>query len=140
MISYLLVFIQFFVLGVMFFLMILNFHFSFAGVLLFFSSMYVLYLAVKENPPSNINIRPDIKQNARLVTTGIYRYIRHPMYLSVILASLSFVFFDKDLFWLWCVVVADMVLKMEYEERLWKQSPEYREYSKKSYKIIPFIL
>ncbi len=38
-------------------------------------------------PPGTFNIRPTLKKNAKLVISGPYRYIRHPMYVSVLLAS-----------------------------------------------------
>ncbi len=36
--------------------------------------------------PGSFNIRPTLKKKAKLVSSGPYRYIRHPMYLGVILA------------------------------------------------------
>ena len=35
------------------------------------------------NKLSNFNIIPDIKENASLITTGAYKYIRHPMYFAL---------------------------------------------------------
>ena len=36
-------------------------------------------------PPGSFNIRPTLKNNAKLVISGPYRYIRHPMYVGVLL-------------------------------------------------------
>lgn len=37
-------------------------------------------------PPGSFNIRPTLKPQARLIISGPYRYIRHPMYVGVLLA------------------------------------------------------
>jgi protein-S-isoprenylcysteine O-methyltransferase Ste14 len=121
--------------------MIFHFKFSFVGVFVFLFGFFIGVLALYYNPPSNINIRPDIKKNSVLITHGIYKYIRHPMYLSVILMTFSFFLFYPSFveFVLWILVIVDLLVKLNYEEKLWKKNPEYKKYMQKTYRLIPFL-
>ena len=47
----------------------------------FIFGLYTLFF----NRVGNFNVRPEIKSNAKLISTGAYKYIRHPMYFSVLL-------------------------------------------------------
>ena len=46
-------------------------------------------LALSVNRPGNFNIRPTPKPGARLVRSGPYRWLRHPMYSSLLLAGMA---------------------------------------------------
>ncbi len=52
---------------------------------------------IYKNRLDNFHIRPDIKENCILVTDGIYTYIRHPMYLSVLLSMFGVLLLHIDL-------------------------------------------
>lgn len=100
-------------------------------------------LALYKNRLGNFNIRPDIKEDASLVSDGIYSYIRHPMYTSVLVSMLGIVFLYFNIFEiiLYLILFLNMLIKMFYEESLWmKKSDEYKEYSKTTYRLVPFIL
>jgi len=100
-------------------------------------------LGIYAHKRDNFNIRPEIKENCKLVTTGIYSYIRHPMYLSVLLGmfGVAVIFFTYYEFALYIVLFMIMLIKMFYEERLWKcHNPAYLEYMKKTKRFIPFVL
>jgi protein-S-isoprenylcysteine O-methyltransferase Ste14 len=45
--------------------------------------------ALSANRPGNFNIRPIPKPGGQLVQTGPYRWIRHPMYTSILLAAVA---------------------------------------------------
>lgn len=45
--------------------------------------------AIGVNRPGNFNVRPVPRPGATLVTTGPYRFVRHPMYSSLLLAGLG---------------------------------------------------
>ncbi len=99
--------------------------------------------ALSHNQLGNFHIQPKLKEDSTLVTTGIYRYIRHPMYSSVLMMMLSFVIalpssVEISLF---LALVVVLWLKARREEMLWSDhSPEYVEYQKSSRFIIPFLL
>ncbi len=59
------------------------------GVGLWFSSIILLYIASK-NLGANWALVPVIKQDQTLTQTGLYRWIRHPMYLAYFISSIGF--------------------------------------------------
>jgi len=99
-------------------------------------------LAIKEQGSGNFNIRPEIKEGCPLVTSGIYAYIRHPMYLSVMLMMLGFVLLYPIYYEivLYLLLVLVLVTKMLYEEKLWDcHDSAYTEYKKRVKRLIPFL-
>ncbi|KHG33552.1 methyltransferase family protein [Sulfurospirillum sp. MES] len=99
--------------------------------------------ALKHNTLNNFNITPEIKQNAALITTGAYRYIRHPMYFSVLVMMLGVVVSKPTLLslFIYVLLVITLFLKAHKEETLWMvQSSEYRNYRQQTKRIIPFVL
>ena len=97
--------------------------------------------ALWTNRPDNINIRPEPKPGGTLVTGGPYRFVRHPMYLAVMLFSAGFVGHDP-LQWLALGALAAVLFaKARREERLMVLAhPGYAEYRARTRAIIPFVL
>lgn len=91
---------------------------------------------------SKLRTEPEIAEGSTLVTSGIYKYIRHPMYLGLILISLSLVFdfFTLTRLLLFFLLFINQNLKLEYEEKLLeKYFKDYEKYKKGTKKLIPFI-
>jgi protein-S-isoprenylcysteine O-methyltransferase Ste14 len=90
----------------------------------------------------NFNVRPDPVAEGRLVTTGPYRVVRHPMYAALFLAVLPVVI-QHPSFLRWAVAVAlivDIVVKISFEERLLRLTHSgYAAYCARSWKLIPLI-
>jgi protein-S-isoprenylcysteine O-methyltransferase Ste14 len=89
-------------------------------------------------------VNVNVSNNHRLVKTGIFKYIRHPAYLGVII---SFVGFGLSLNnWLSLFIVsiavsAVMIHRINIEEKalLEKFGAEYEVYQKSTYRLIPLI-
>lgn len=98
--------------------------------------------ALAANPPGNFNVRPDLKANARLVTDGIYRWVRHPMYLAVLLAMAAAIAADprawRILAWIGLVVV--LLAKARREEALLQvRFPAYAAYMQRTRRLLPLL-
>ncbi len=98
--------------------------------------------ALAANRPGNFNIRPEVKDRARLVTHSIYARVRHPMYDAVLLAMLAFVALDARAWRIgaWIALAAVLLAKIAREERLLQaRFPEYADYRKRTRRLIPGI-
>ncbi len=91
----------------------------------------------------NFNIAPEPLSDAKLIIKGPYKYIRHPMYTSVLGITLCYIIASCSIFNLimFLVLVIVLIMKLNYEEKLLeKRFGEYADYKIRTKKIIPFIL
>jgi len=99
--------------------------------------------AILEMNKGKINIAPTPRKNATLITSGPYKLIRHPMYLSLILtltpAMISY--YNQTTIIIFAVFSVNLILKMLFEEGLLKSffGNDYKEYTKHSWRLFPFI-
>ncbi len=99
--------------------------------------------AITYNKISNFNIVPEIKKEAQLITHGMYSYIRHPMYFSVLLIMLGVITTQINILniFIYALLVFVLYLKAKKEESLWSnKTNEYKKYQKKTKMFIPFLL
>ena len=90
----------------------------------------------------NLNITPLVKQEAQLVTWGPYRFIRHPMYLALLLIIWPIIIDHFSLFLLITGLVLTLVfiVKLFFEESVLKKHfVEYEDYMKTTKRLIPYI-
>ena len=60
-----------------------------AGALILIFSLYIFYLVIRENPYLSPAVRIQEERGKRVVSTGLYHYIRHPYYAASILFFLA---------------------------------------------------
>jgi protein-S-isoprenylcysteine O-methyltransferase Ste14 len=89
--------------------------------------------------------KPDgnFENTTKLVTVGIYRYLRHPLYASVFYLALGAFLKDitiaTSLLVLCTTIAISMTAHTEERENLEKFGDEYREYMKKTKRFVPFV-
>jgi protein-S-isoprenylcysteine O-methyltransferase Ste14 len=98
--------------------------------------------ALAVNRPGNFIIRPEVKARANLVTGGVYRHLRHPMYAGLLLGALALVLLDpRPWRWLaWLALVAVLVAKSLREERYLQAAFEqYAAYRARTWRFLPWV-
>ena len=84
------------------------------------------------------------ENTASLVTTGIYRYIRHPMYSSLLFLAWGALLKSVSIGALVLAGVATLALtttaKVEEAENVARFGQEYRDYMKQTRRFVPFVL
>ncbi|HWR84234.1 MAG TPA: isoprenylcysteine carboxylmethyltransferase family protein [Candidatus Deferrimicrobium sp.] len=85
-----------------------------------------------------------IEKTTELVTAGAYRYVRHPIYSSLLLLTWGVLF--KHLSWVSVSVAAIatlflvMTAKVEEAENICFFGEAYRSYMKQTWMFVPFVL
>ncbi|MGB5539884.1 MAG: isoprenylcysteine carboxylmethyltransferase family protein [Gammaproteobacteria bacterium] len=141
-IAHLLVLLQFTGIGAACFPMDYTSHGSPYWLLICAFGLVIGMATFRHNRLGNFRIYPQPKQGARLITTGPYRYIRHPMYLSLVLMMLGVALYNFH--WLnlagLALVIAAVSGKAVLEERLLlTQFPAYAGYMQRTRRIIPGV-
>jgi protein-S-isoprenylcysteine O-methyltransferase Ste14 len=85
----------------------------------------------------------EIKENQKLITKGIYKYIRHPMYLAFFIWVVSQGIFLSN----WLILVVGILMhaivyksRVDDEEKMMlKQFKNYKSYMKKTGRLLPKI-
>jgi len=101
--------------------------------------VYSFYLLHTEGKP-----RSGIENTTTLVTRGIYKYIRHPLYSSLLLFGWGVLFKNLSLLSVCLAVVASAFLvataRVEEVENVQKFGDDYVAYMKKTKMFIPFVI
>ncbi len=107
-----------------------------------FLTAYLLYAEVlREN--TYLSRTVEVQKNQKVIDTGLYGIVRHPMYSITILLFLSMPLVLGSLYSLIVFLAYPFIIakRIKDEEKLLEESLEgYREYKKKvKYRLIPFI-
>jgi protein-S-isoprenylcysteine O-methyltransferase Ste14 len=84
-----------------------------------------------------------IQQSHHLITTGLYRYIRHPLYLGMTSSVLGLSFLFRS--WIGLAVMipilVGLLLRMKDEEAMLHKEfgREWETYCKQSWRLIPYL-
>lgn len=116
--------------------------FPLSSVILAGASVALAIWALIHNQPGNFNIRPTPKTWGTLVTTGPYRWIRHPMYTSVLMGGAALALMANPPFgWIaWFALAVVLVVKSIIEERwMREQHPDYDDYRLESKRFVPWL-
>jgi protein-S-isoprenylcysteine O-methyltransferase Ste14 len=85
----------------------------------------------------------EFEKTTSLVTCGIYRYIRHPLYCSLLLLAWGIFFKRPDWTGLFLVLAASLFLaitaSIEEQENIRYFGPAYQEYMCHTRRFIPFL-
>lgn len=103
-----------------------------------FTAAYFAYKSLGRN----FRVFAAPRRSGKLVTSGIYSNVRHPMYTAVIFAFLGYLIYWGSLwsFPFWLAMTILYVVKAWKEEIVLRHRyPGYPDYQKKSWKFLPYI-
>ena len=114
---------------------------SLVGAVLFLLS-YLLYAEVlRENTYLSRTIQ--VRENQKVIDTGLYGIVRHPMYSATLVLFLSMPLVLGSVYALAVFLVYPLLIakRIRHEEEfLTRELPGYREYRQKvKYRLIPFV-
>ena len=116
-----LVFLQFFIISLHFFQweflpqkqIIQASPFSyFLGILIIIIAFIIMLVSIKDLG-RNLSPFPKPINNSNLVTKGIYRFTRHPMYYSLILISFGFFIINLSIYYLFLTISLALIIKLK---------------------------
>lgn len=92
--------------------------------------------------PNRLSVSPLVQDELILIKRGPYKFIRHPMYLSIFIVFVPLLIDEFSYLRLAILIVLfiNQVIKLHFEESLLSERfPEYQEYKKKSWRLLPLI-
>ena len=82
------------------------------GFLIIISALIILLVAIKDLG-RNLSPFPRPIKNSNLVTTGIYRFTRHPMYYSLIFISFGIFITKLSIYYLFLLISLGLIIKFK---------------------------
>jgi protein-S-isoprenylcysteine O-methyltransferase Ste14 len=111
---------------------------GFAGLIF---SLVLTFLPMKENPYLTKIVV--VQKDQKVITTGPYKYIRHPMYSGVIILFFALPLALGSLFALipGIPLTIALIIRTCFEDKmLHEELPGYKEYARKTrYRLLPWV-
>ncbi|MGO9371647.1 MAG: methyltransferase family protein [Syntrophobacteraceae bacterium] len=113
------------------------------GALVLLISLYISFLTMRENPYSSAVVRVQKERAQTVISTGPYRYVRHPMYAGAFLFFLGTALLLGSWYGVLCtpVFIGLFAVRAVLEERLLREELEgYDAYmARVKYRFFPHI-
>jgi protein-S-isoprenylcysteine O-methyltransferase Ste14 len=114
-----------------------------AGAIILLTSFYIFFLIFRENAYLSPAVRIQTERNQKVITTGPYRYVRHPMYSTAVI----FLIGTALLLGSWCGLLMNLVLiviiacrAIQEEHTLKAELSGYEAYmTHVKYRFIPYV-
>ena len=116
-----LVFLQFFIISLHFFqwefipqnqIIKASLFSYFLGILIIVIAFIIMLVSIKDLG-RNLSPFPRPINNSKLVTTGIYRFTRHPMYYSLIFISIGVFIIKLSIYYLFLTIILALIIKFK---------------------------
>jgi protein-S-isoprenylcysteine O-methyltransferase Ste14 len=113
------------------------------GLLLFIVGWWIAYLAMRENAFASAAVRHQEERKHRVIDTGVYGVVRHPMYAGSVLLVFGLPLWLESYAGalLGCIPIAAVIVRVLFEEGfLRRELLGYGAYSQRvRYRIIPHV-
>lgn len=109
------------------------------GVLFIAPGIIILFLSIKQLGGS-LTANPVPRESGRLIETGLYKYVRHPIYTGLLLATLGSCVQSMAVvkFFFWFLLLALLIYKARFEEKLLAAKySTYTDYMKRTGRFVP---
>ena len=84
----------------------------FLGILIIIIALIIMIVSIKDLG-RNLSPFPRPLNNSNLVTSGIYRFTRHPMYYSLILISIGLFIIKLSIYYLFLTISLALIIKFK---------------------------
>lgn len=111
---------------------------SFSMVILGMAIAFIAVLQLNKN----LSPFPRPKDGRVLITNGLFKYIRHPIYTGILISAFAYaIYFGSGYkILIGCLLLVVSYFKTSYEEKLLnKKFPEYQGYKKLANRFLPKI-
>jgi protein-S-isoprenylcysteine O-methyltransferase Ste14 len=116
---------------------------NFAGGGVILLSFALVLSVLRENTFATSYVRTQPERGQKVITTGPYRFVRHPMYSAAVLAYLAIPFTLGSVAGLWGIALPVLILavRIVFEEAVLRRAlPGYDAYATKvCYRLVPFV-